>query len=359
MKRIIILLSVLLLSVSTFAQETESERPLFGYKLQDYMSKPKFGAYIVGFYKYSDLKGAHSGQGLGVRYIRAYVDGSILNDFKYRIQFEINGSPHVKDFYLEWARFKEFSVKIGEFKRAFTFENPYNPWDVGVGDYSQAVKKLAGMGDRCGESSMGGRDLGIQFQGDFLPVGNDQHRLFHYQIGLYNGNGINRTDNNSRKDIMGTIQIQPIKDLYLGAFVWNGNWSDGTVTVDRKRYAFGAKYEHNNWSARTEYVHSKGYKASSIDHETGELIPDCNDRGKADAFYATVGVPVVDWFKVFVKYDNYRDNANSASRSTIYSIAPQIRLHKNLMFQFEYRYNDNKMTGKKYNEFWFEYYVRF
>ena len=359
MKRFLLLIGSLLLSFTAFAQEEEDFSPQYGYKLTDFASKPKFGAFIIGSYKYSSQEGANNGPGLGVRLIRTYVDGTVLRDFNYRIQFEINGTPHVKDFYLEWARYKEFSIKMGEFKRAFTFENPMNPWDVGVGDYSQAIKKLAGMGDRCGEASMGGRDLGIQIQGDLFPVGEDQHRLIHYQLGLYNGNGINRADNNARKDIIGTIQIQPIKDLYIGAFAWDGDWSDGKVTVDRKRYAFGAKYEHNNWSARAEYVHSKGYKASSIDPSTGKLYPTATDSGIADAYYATVGVPVVDWFKIFLKYDAYRDNATTDSQSVIYSIAPQFRLHKNLMFQLEYRYNDNKPTGQKFNEIWFEYYVRF
>ena len=230
---------------------------------------------------------------------------------------------------------------------------------MGVGDYSQAVKKLAGMGDRCGEASMGGRDLGLQFQGDLFPVGDDGHRLFHYQLGIYNGNGINKNDNNARKDLIGTFQIQPIKDLYLGVFGWDGDWSNGTVTVDRKRWAAGAKYEHNNWSARAEYVSSKGFKASSIDPATGLVYATSPDTGKADAFYATVGVPVTDWFKVFAKYDMYRDYATPDSQNTIISLAPQFRLHKNLMFQFEYRYNDNNLTGQKFNEFWFQYYVRF
>ena len=356
MKKLLVLLGATLFTVCAFAQDG---KPDYGYKLTDFASKPKFGAFIIGSYKYSGQEGANGGPGFGVRLIRTYVDGTILNDFNYRIQFEINGTPHVKDFYLEWAKYKEFSIKIGEFKRAFTFENPYNPWDVGVGDYSQAVKKLAGMGDRCGEASMGGRDLGIQFQGDLLPIGNDQHRLIHYQLGLYNGNGINKADNNRQKDLIGTLQVQPVKDLYIGVFGWNGNWSDGKVTVDRKRYAVGAKYEHNNWSARSEYVHSYGYKASSIDPVTGAPYINTTDTGFADAFYATVGIPVTDWFKVFLKYDAYRDNATAESQNTIYSLAPQVRLHKNLMFQLEYRYNDNRLTGQKFNELWFEYYVRF
>ena len=359
MKKILVLLGAALLSVSAFAQGESAGKPAYGYKLTDFASKPKFGAYIIGSYKSSDQEGANGGPGIGLRLIRTYVDGTILNDFNYRIQFEINGTPHIKDFYLEWAKYKEFSVKIGEFKRAFTFENPMNPWDVGVGDYSLAVKKLAGMGDRCGEASMGGRDFGLQFQGDLFPVGDDQHRLIHYQLGVFNGNGINRADNNRRKDLIGTLQIQPVKDLYVGVFGWNGDWSDGKVTVDRKRYAVGTKYEHENWSARAEYVHSYGYKASSINPATGTLYANSTDTGMADAFYATVGVPFSDWFKLFLKYDAYRDNATADSQHTILSFAPQFRLHKNLMFQLEYRYNDNKMIGQKYNEFWFEYYVRF
>lgn len=358
MKKILAAVAMATLSLSALAAG-ESGKPDYGYKLTDYASAPKFGAYIVGTYKYSGAEGANNGPGFGVRYVRAYVDGSVLTDFKYRVQVEINGTPHIKDFYLEWAKYKEFSVRMGEFKRAFTFENPYNPWDVGVGDYSQAIKKLSGMGDRCGEASMGGRDFGIQFQGDLLPIGDDQHRLIHYQLGIYNGNGINKADNNKQKDLIGTFQLQPIKDLYLGVFGWNGNWSDGTVTVDRIRYALGMKYEHNNWSVRSEYVHSNGYKASSIDPLTGHLKLGSTDTGRADAFYATVGAPVNDWFKIFAKYDTYRDNATSASQNTIYSIAPNFRLHKNLNFQIEYRYNDNKATGKKFNELWFEYYVRF
>ena len=119
MKKTIVLLATLLsaLGFSAFAQQPE-----YGYKVSDFVSKPKVGGYIIGGYKYSDQEGAHGGPGFNCRLIRLYVDGSIFNDFKYRIQFQANGtSPHVKDFFIEWAKYKEFSVKLGQFKRAFTF----------------------------------------------------------------------------------------------------------------------------------------------------------------------------------------------------------------------------------------------
>lgn len=345
-----------LIQQHTASKPETSGKPDYGFKLTDYASTPKVGAYIIGSYKYSGKDGAHDGPGFNARLIRAYVDGTILNDFKYRLQIELNGSPHMKDFYLEWTRYKEFSVKIGQFKRAFTFENPMNPWDVGVGDYSQLSKKLAGFGDRCGEASTGGRDQGVQVQGDLFPITSDGHRLVHYQLGLYNGNGINKADNNARKDIIGTLQLQPIKGLFVGFFGWKGNWNNGAVTVDRNRYAIGAKYEKNNWSARTEYAHSKGHKASEYNAATGEW----NGTGKADAFYATVGIPFAPWFKLFLKFDQYRDQATDDTKHCIYTVAPNFRLHKNLNFQIQYNFhNDKTSADEKYSDLWLETYVRF
>ncbi len=361
MKKIILSIAAALAGLITLSAQ-ENATPEYGYKQTGFASTPKFGAYIIGSYKYSDREGAHDGDGFNARLIRAYVDGSIFNDFNYRVQVELNGTPHVKDFFFEWAKYKAFSVKMGQFKRAFTFENPMNPWDVGVGDFSLLVKKLAGMGDRCGEASMGGRDLGIQFQGDLLPIGKDKHSLFHYQLGIYNGNGINRADNNADTDIIGTLQIQPIKGLWIGAFGWKGNWSNGTVTVDRRRYSFGAKYDHDNWTVRTEYAKSFGYKASEYYSDAPEdpsVAPTWHGTGLADAFYFTFGIPVKDWLKLYAKWDEYRDQGTKNTSHDMVSWAANFRLHKNLNIQLEYRWhNDQTISDSNYNELWLQTYIR-
>ena len=168
-----------LTAISVIAQDTQ-----FGRKVTDNTTGPKIGGFFIGKYTYTDQDGQHGGNGLSQRMVRLYADGTILNDFKYRVQLQVNNASfHMKDYFVEWAHWKEFSVKVGQYKRAFLFENPYNPWDVGFGDYSQITKKLSGMGDYCGEaSSNGGRDQGIQIQGDLLPIA-DSYRLIHYQSG--------------------------------------------------------------------------------------------------------------------------------------------------------------------------------
>jgi len=326
----------------------------------DIISTPKFGGYIIGKYSYQDNDNTTTnGDGFNARLIRVYVDGSVLKDFKYRLQVEVNGDPgaskgpHIKDFYIEWAKYKEFTIRVGQFKRAFSFEDPYNPWDVGVGDYSLLVKKLTSMGtgDRCGEPSTGGRDQGIWFQGDLIPDKNDGHRYIHYQLGMYNGSGINHADNNKQKDFMGTIQVQPIKDLYIGAFGWTGTYGAQGYQVDRNRYAFGLKYE-KDWTVRSEWAHSQGRKYD------GKTVGGVG-YDKADAFYATVGVPVSKLIKVYLKYDQYRDGKLDENKTAIYSISCNIRPHKNLMFQLQYNYvNDKTAIDTKYNQLWVETYIR-
>ena len=315
-----------------------------GRKVTDYTTGPKIGAYFIGKYTYTSQDGQHSGNGFSQRMTRVYADGTILNDFKYRVQVQINNASfHMKDYFVEWTHWKEFSVKVGQYKRAFLFENPYNPWDVGFGDYSQITKKLAGMGDYCGESgSNGGRDQGLQIQGDLFPMSDGGYRLIHYQFQIMNGQGINVADANAHKDFLGTLQVQPIKDLYIGAFGWKGDYVKDTLTIGRDRWAVAAKYEHNSWSARAEYAHSSGKNIS-----------------EADGWYAAVGVPVNDWLKVYAKYDVYRSKATKESMNTMYSIAPNFQIHKNLMLQLQYNYVDNKPTSSHWNELWAEVYVRF
>lgn len=81
--------------------------------------------------------------------------------------------------------------------------------------------------------------------------------------------------------------------------------------------------------------------------------------GKADGWYVALGVPVNDWFKVYTKYDVYRDQATEESMTTMCSLAPKFQIHKNLMLQLQYNYVDYRPTSSHWNEFWAEFYFRF
>lgn len=317
----------------------------YGRTVTDFVSAPKFGGYIIGKYDYNDQDGKHGGNGFNQRLVRFYVDGTILKDFAYRIQIQCNNASfHMKDFFVEWRKYKFAQIKIGQFKRAFGFENPMNPWDISTGDYSLMTKLLTGHNDYLGAdaSANGGRDQGIQVQGDFLPVGADKHNLFHYQLMVSNGPGINSNDNDGKKDITGTLQVQPVKGLFLGVFGWKGTFRNSTGDHTRNRYALGVKYDKDGYCLRSEFAHGQ------------------SDLGKADAWYVVGAAPINSWFRLSAQYQTARIGKCWDTAQCVYSVIPEFQLHKNLKFQIQYNYNDNRgAADKHYNELWFETYFRF
>jgi hypothetical protein len=230
-----------------------------------------------------------------------------------------------------------------------------NPWDIGANGYAQLTSKLAGMSDRVGEHSSNGRDMGVQLQGDFLPIGKDQHKLFHYQFGVYNGQGINKSVQNGHKDYIGGFFVRPIKELQLAVFGWSGDYVANGITVDRKRLAYGLKYD-GKINVRAEYARSHGRKIGTDSNG----LPAAVGANRADAWYAIVGVPVGEHWKFWGKYDVYRDNKEWNSTKSLYNLTAEYYFYKNLKIQGTYSYtHDRTAVDKDYNTFDLQVYYRF
>ncbi|EJX03876.1 phosphate-selective porin O and P [gut metagenome] len=349
--------------------EAESAASTAGSKVSDWVKAAaptfKFGGYITGKYSISDRSGESSNGGFDLRYLRLYANGHCFQDFYYRFQLEtcsapgVDKGPRVLDAFVEWQKFDFLKVKLGQFKRPFGFENPYNPIDVGFGAYSQATSKLAGMSDRNGEHSSGGRDMGVQLQGDLLQA-KDGHYWLHYQVGFFNGQGINHTDKDKFKDLIGGLWFSPVKNLYIGGFGWNGNYTNENYVegegmlkeAKRVRWGAGLKYE-SDWTFRGEYMSSVGGNVKKAA---------MNDR--ADAWYAAVGAPLFRNFKLYGRWDCYREAKTWNSLKTNYGLSANYTFCKNLVLQLNYNFTDERGVRRAakdshYNTFDFQVYARF
>ena len=317
--------------------------------------KLKFGGYIIGKYSISDQSGTATNGGFDLRFVRLYMNGYCFKDFYYRLQMEVNGAPgndkgpRIVDAFIEWQHFDFLRVKLGQFKRSFGFENPYSPLNVGLGSYSQATLKLASINDRIGEHKSSGRDVGIQLQGDLFPSAGDGHKWLHYQVGFFNGQGINHADKDHHKDLIGGLWFRPLKDLEIGGFGWNGKYTnesykgDGTDlrSAQRQRWGAGVKYE-SKWTVRGEYMWSHG-----------AIVTNAASARHSDAWYATVGWPAFKNFKLYGRWDCYRDNAHWNTLKTNWGLAANYWLGKNLLFQLNYTFTDDRATkGDRYYNTW-------
>jgi len=314
----------------------------------------KLSGFVMARYNAEMKKEAGNSNSFSLRLARVQVDGRILDDFNYRLQIQVNGTsnsiagPHIVDAYVEWQKFKPFYVKVGQFKRAFTFENPMNPIDQGFYGYSKAIDKLASIGtDRVGEHTCNGRDIGIQFQGDLFPDASGRPWL-HYQIGLYNGQGINVKDVNPQKDIIGGIWVMPVSGMRIGVFGWDGRYGRGDVRVPRKRYAISGEYKFDDYTFRSEYVHSYGPAFSEAYGSSSTALNEALGY-KADAFYAMAIVPIEkNVCHVKARYDLYRADATWENSYAAYDLGVDYMFTRNLVISAVASYVYDRSINDKY-----------
>ena len=330
-----------------------------------------------------------SSNSFGLRIARISLDGRVVNDFYWKAQIQFNGntstlssSPKVVDLFVEWQKYDFLRVKMGQFKNPFTFENPMNPIDQGFNGYSQLVQKLAGFSDRAGGHSSNGRDIGLQLQGDFLKNANGRN-LLHYQVGVFNGQGINVSDVDEQKNIIGGVWVMPVAGMRIGAFGWEGSyarkgtWTEtnpqtlGEVThsgvrkLPQHRYAFSAEYLVDDWTFRTEYAHSTGEAFSKTLTNTNDATStNCNlgsNGSKAQGVYALVIAPIIKKkLHAKARYDMYQPSGDASKQLSQYDLGLDYEFHRNMEISGTYSYVHNRAAADRdYNIFDIEVSYRF
>ena len=380
MKKGIILALMALTTVSASAQKKQT------IELPSWLSNVKLSGYGMIQYQYSGQKNAESNS-FNIRMGRIALEGRIADDFYWKTQIQFNGntsnlgsSPRMVDLFAEWQKYDYFKVKVGQFKNPFTFENPMHPIDQGFMGYSQNVSKLAGFSDRAGEHASNGRDIGLQLQGDFLKNANGRN-LLHYQIGVFNGQGINTKDVDNQKNVIGGVWVMPVSGMRIGAFGWTGSyarkgeWTEivrvpfGTnfdqvriIThpdyrkLNQNRYAFSFEYKKDGWTVRSEYIHSTGKAfAKSITNFNDANAKDCsineNIGDKAQGVYGLVIAPLAQLPKnsridIKARYDMYQPNGKNNMQKTQYEAGLNFHIGKRITILTEYALVNDKTLAK-------------
>ena len=376
----------IIMALMTMAVTTAGAQEKKTIELPAWLNNVKLSGYGMTQYQYSGQKGKKSNS-FNIRMGRIALEGRIANDFYWKTQIQFNGntsdlgsSPRMVDLFAEWQKYSYFKVKIGQFKNPFTFENPMHPIDQGFMGYSQNVSKLAGFSDRSGKHTSNGRDIGLQLQGDFLKNANGRN-LLHYQIGVFNGQGINAKDVDNQKNVIGGVWVMPVAGMRIGAFGWTGSYArkgewletvkvpvgtnfvedreiaqSGVRKLSQNRYAFSFEYKTNDWTVRSEYIHSTGMAfAKSITNHGDAASKDCNLNkeigNKAQGVYGLVIAPIVSK-KLYAKarYDMYEANGKTDMMRTQYEVGLNYHINKNFTILSEYAFvNDRASADHNYS----------
>lgn len=277
---------------------------------------PEISGFINMRYQYSDADGGSNS--FDIRRARLDFKGNMAARLDYRFQVEFAGSVKILDAYVRYKIDPRFNVQAGEFKIPFSLENVYGPTTLETVDNSMAISRLCNYSDVSGISA-NGRDIGVGFYGGFIR--RNGYHIIDYAVGLFNGNGINLSDNNKSKDFSGRLTINPLRYLSFAGSYYNGSYGREGETHGRVRAGAGARWDDRRLLVRSEYIYGK----------TGGM--------ESEGVYAVAGYFVHPKFQPLLKYDYFQqDKTLAATKENDYTIGLNYYPIKALRLQANYTY---------------------
>ena len=181
-----------------------------------------------------------------IRRGRVALDGILSPKVGYKVQIDAVRSPVLVDARLDWNASPHAQFTFGQFKIPFSQENLISGRDL-----ISIERSLVGLSLVPGrDTSNNGRDIGAQLAGNV--VRGDGRPLFDYAVGIFNGAGINRRDDNDRKDVAGRMVIHPFAGFSLAGDYYNG--ASGAMELSRERAGVEFAYVHKPFSLQGEYI---------------------------------------------------------------------------------------------------------
>ena len=318
MKNYLLTIAALVMSFSVSAQSNNSFA-------KDYIS---LSGYLQGGFQTPGVGGDEPSSTFYLHRARVSLTGNVPQDnIDYRLQVDMAGSPKICDLYFRYKPSAALNVQLGQFKIPFAIENDiYGPTTVEFINYSYITTLLARNADRFDGISAGGRDIGLQLYGGFGEA--KGYNTLSYNLGIFNGAGINKADNNDAKDVVARLIFKPSKGLSLSAS-WMSAATNYEAHIQRSnRTALGVIYDAKSFIVRSEYALAEF------------------DNKDVDAFYVMGGYKLKkDWMLV-ARYETLNDGEkHGANRLTFGAV---FKPYSYLRFQLNYAIENTSLQLPKY-----------
>lgn len=303
---------------------------------------PRLSGYVQAGYEWSD--GSSS---FFIKRVRLDLRGALARTLDYRVQLEFASSPKIVDAYLHYKPFRQLNFKLGEYKIPFTIENTdYVPLKFELIEYPLALQRLMGFAEPIGGRYVGGamqggetlkdtgRDMGLTLHGSFFPCG--ERALLSYDVGVFNGAGINLRDNNRSKDVVARLTLRPVRGLTLSGSWYGGEY--GADCLERQRVSAGVCYDRGRGVLRGEWIGGRTGYAATEEYAAGTF--------DSSGWYVLGGVRLTPTLMPVVRYDTLLpDTASADSRQTNWTAGILWHPVRPLRCQLNYTYEHYAAPG--------------
>ncbi len=317
---------------------------------KDYMS---LSGYLQGGFQTPGVGGDEPSSTFYLKRARVSLTGNAKEEkIDYRLQVDMAGSPKICDLYFRYKPSSAFGMQMGQFKIPFAIENDiYGPTTVEFIDYSYITTLLARNNARYDGIASTGRDIGFQVYGGFGEQ--KGYNTLTYNLGVFNGAGINVADNNESKDFVARLILKPSKGLSISASVMTtrttittselklSGFLDASGSLDIKldtvttttntntnRWSAGVIYDVDDFIVRSEYALAK-----------------FDDRN-VDAFYVMGGYKLKSDWMLVARYETLNDGEkHGANRVTFGAV---FKPYSYLRFQLNYAIENTSLQPPKY-----------
>ena len=284
---------------------------------------PKISGYVQTGYEWSENSSTFF-----IKRVRLNLSGALAERLDYRIQIEFC-SPKIVDAYLRYRPFEALNIQLGEYKLPFSIENTeYVPLKYEFIEYPLSLRRLMGFDDLCGLSATG-RDMGAMLYGGFFKRGD--YSILNYNVGVFNGEGLNVKDLNRAKDVVARLTLKPFAGFQVAASGYWGRY--GERSLERTRYGLGACYDRGPVVLRCEYICG----TTGMPQADGGEVVDQQSEG----WYAVGGVRITRSLLAVARYDTFlEDRSVGATRQTNWTAGVLWQPVKHLRCQLNYTYED-------------------
>lgn len=331
MKHHFLAIAALVLSVGATAQDN--------IKFAD--ERLTLSGYLQGGIEASEMEGDYAST-FYLKRARVSLTGNAKEEkIDYRLQVDMAGeTPKICDLYFRYKPSTMFGLQLGQFKMPFAIENDiYGPTTVELIDYSYITTLLARNANDYDGIAATGRDIGFQIYGGFGDE--KEYKTLSYNLGVFNGAGINTKDNNEAKDVVARLIYKPTKELSLSGSMMTtrttittselklsehsdaGDSSDikldtvtTTTNTNSNRWSAGVIYDAKSFIVRSEYA------AATF------------NKSNVQMYYILGGLKLNKDWMVIARYEglnqeDIKDSRNRATLGAVYKPYPFLRCQLN------------------------------